>query len=163
LMGLVEVMRATDADAMLLSRGCDLTALGLNLNAPAPLYPELMTPFGNDPSLGAAPSFTTPPFYRMPRPLPPALSKLPLFSDETLFYIFYTLPRERLQEAAAQELYRRAWRFHKELKVWMTPDEQAPPVKGNGYERGMFICFDPTVWAKVRKEGTLYYDQLEQR
>ena len=36
--------------------------------------------------------------------LPPPQQKMGSFSDGTLFYIFYTMPRDLLQEAAAQEL-----------------------------------------------------------
>jgi CCR4-NOT transcription complex subunit 2 len=36
---------------------------------------------------------------------PSAQSKMPKFSDETLFYIFYAMPQDVLQDAAAYELY----------------------------------------------------------
>ena len=32
---------------------------------------------------------------------------------ETLFYIFYSMPRDAMQAAAAVELYNRKWRYHK--------------------------------------------------
>jgi len=35
----------------------------------------------------------------------PLQSKVPSFSDETLLYIFYTMPRDIMQEIVAQELY----------------------------------------------------------
>lgn len=48
--------------------------------------------------------FKLPACYKNVNP-PPAISKIFQFSDETLFYIFYTMPRDVMQEAAAQELY----------------------------------------------------------
>ena len=39
---------------------------------------------------------------------------------ETLFYIFYNMPRDTLQAYAATELYNRDWRYHKDLKLWFT-------------------------------------------
>ena len=38
---------------------------------------------------------------------------------ETLFYLFYSMPKDLLQACAAQELYRRDWRYHGELRLWM--------------------------------------------
>ncbi|KAH6566168.1 hypothetical protein BASA62_006857 [Batrachochytrium salamandrivorans] len=82
------------------------------------------------------------------------------------------MPRDVLQEATAQELYDRSWRFHKELKLWLCKDTQAsagsaisnePFVKGTGFERGVYIFFDPLTWSRVKKEWVLYYDQLEGR
>jgi CCR4-NOT transcription complex subunit 2 len=39
---------------------------------------------------------------------PPAAHKIPNFTDETLFFIFYSQPRDYMQELAAQELCARA-------------------------------------------------------
>ena len=38
-----------------------------------------------------------------------------------------------------------------------------PLVRGNGFERGIFIFFDPSTWQKVRKEWIVYYEMLEER
>jgi CCR4-NOT transcription complex subunit 2 len=35
----------------------------------------------------------------------PVHSKIQSFSDETLFYIFYTMPRDIMQEVVVAELY----------------------------------------------------------
>lgn len=35
---------------------------------------------------------------------PPAIHKIQAFSEETLFYIFYSMPQDSLQETAASEL-----------------------------------------------------------
>jgi CCR4-NOT transcription complex subunit 2 len=59
---------------------------------------------------------------------PPSLKleHLSKFTLETLFYMFYAIPRDILQASAAQELYRREWRYQSEFRVWMrarTPAE----------------------------------------
>ena len=46
------------------------------------------------------------------------------FALGTLFYIFYTFPRDILQVLASQELYNRHWKFHIESKVWFLPQSQ---------------------------------------
>ncbi|KAJ1869568.1 transcriptional regulator, partial [Coemansia sp. S17] len=87
-----------------------------------------------------------------------------LFSEETLFYIFYTLPREELQLVAAEELYRRQWRYHKELHLWLTKDpDTQPTARTPRGEQSMFIFFDPGVWQKVKKEFLVIYEMLEDR
>lgn len=52
---------------------------------------------------------------------PPVLktTHLSKFHIETLFYIFYSMPKDVLQAYAAQELYAREWRYHGELKMWL--------------------------------------------
>ncbi len=40
------------------------------------------------------------------------------FTNETLFYIFYNMARDTLQICAAEELYKRKWRYHIEHNVW---------------------------------------------
>ena len=78
---------------------------------------------------------------------PPALKTghLSKFQLETLFYIFYALPKDVLQAYAAQELYTREWRYHAESKLWFkraTPSESGV-VSGNGLSSGgQFIYFD---------------------
>jgi CCR4-NOT transcription complex subunit 2 len=50
------------------------------------------------------PKYDLPACYRMSAP-PSAQSKMSKFSDETLFYIFYAMPQDALQDAAAYELF----------------------------------------------------------
>jgi CCR4-NOT transcription complex subunit 2 len=54
-------------------------------------------------SLQIEPDFHLPSCYNV-QPPPPPQSKVATFSDETLFFIFYSTPRDILQEVAAQEL-----------------------------------------------------------
>ena len=74
------------------------------------------------------------------------------------------MPRDILQEASAQELYKRNWRFHKEFKLWLTKDKDSEVLqKGSDFERGVYVFFDPSSWTRVKKEWILYFDQLEER
>ncbi|TPX66767.1 hypothetical protein CcCBS67573_g07725 [Chytriomyces confervae] len=51
-------------------------------------------------------------------------------SDDALLMAFYAFPRDRVQEAAAQELHSRGWRFHKDIKVWLCKEEQTVSISG---------------------------------
>ncbi|CAG8532930.1 5579_t:CDS:2, partial [Scutellospora calospora] len=104
LLGLLSVIRMTDPDLSMLALGSDLTTLGLNLNSPDALYATFTSPWSeNNQAIGLIePEYHLPSCYNV-QPPPPAQSKIGSFSDETLFYIFYSMPRDILQETAAQE------------------------------------------------------------
>ena len=118
LLGLLSVIRMTDPDLNTLALGTDLTTLGLNLNSSECLHSSFTSPWSNTPSR-REPEYSLPSCYFMQ---PPALkgAHFAKFTLETLFYIFYAMPRDTLQVAAGQELYKRDWRYHKELKLWFT-------------------------------------------
>jgi CCR4-NOT transcriptional regulation complex NOT5 subunit len=62
--------------------------------------------------------------------------------------------------------YNRNWRYHKELKTWLTKDPSAPEMlftKTPQYEKGVFTFWDLNSWCKVNREFILYYDMLEDR
>lgn len=117
--GLIEVIKMTDKDLSALALGVDLLTLGLNLNSQDCLYSFFNSPFTDHPSAIES-QFVTPRCYVMHPPSlkPEHLSKYQL---ETLFYMFYTAPRDIKQACAAQELYRREWRYHGELMLWLKP------------------------------------------
>lgn len=140
LLGLLSVIRMTEPDLNTLALGTDLTTLGLNLNSPECLYATFASPWADSPAR-RDPEYCLPQCYYMQ---PPALktshfSKLQL---ESLFYIFYNMPRDTLQAYAATELYNRDWRYHKDLKLWFT--------RGSGSEggKGNYIYFDINSWEK---------------
>ncbi|KAL7747664.1 transcriptional regulator [Sorochytrium milnesiophthora] len=170
LLGLLNIIRMTDTDMNALALGTDLTTLGLNLNSPDVLYATFVSPFSetpHNPSYGTIePEYHLPACYTSIQLQQPASSpqKIASFSDETLFYIFYSMPRDITQEAAANELFNRNWRYHKDLRLWLTKDPSGETVlKTATSERSTFIFFDVTGWEKVRKEYTLYYESLEDR
>jgi len=88
----------------------------------------------------------TPDCYLLhPPPLKPEhLSK---FHTETLFYMFYQLPRDLLQAIAAQELYRRDWRYHGELKIWLKP-RTAQEIAAQGHPTIQFFYFEIKTWSQ---------------
>ncbi|CAH0473549.1 unnamed protein product [Peronospora belbahrii] len=100
-----------------LAMGCDLTLLGLNLNSGDPLHPTFASPWVDE-HLTKEPQFSLPTCYYNQ---PPVLktTHLSKFHLETLFFIFYSMPKDVLQAYAAQELYSREWRYHAELKTWL--------------------------------------------
>jgi len=116
LLGLLDVIRMTNADLNTLALGSDLTTLGLNLNSSECLYSTFASPWAEAPTT-REPQFTLPLCYYM-QPPPLKTSHLSKFQLETLFYIFYAMPRDVLQAYAAQELYNREWQYHQDLKLW---------------------------------------------
>ncbi|KAI5479452.1 hypothetical protein MNV49_003596 [Pseudohyphozyma bogoriensis] len=157
LLGLLEIIRNSDRDPDLamLALGSDLGRLGLDLGGEGNLYSTFITPWSDSKTasqLNIEPEFHLPSCYNVQPP--PAQTKIGNFSDETLFFIFYSQPRDAMQEMAAHELYKHNWRYHKELRLWLTKEAGTEPTqKTASYERGSF--FDPTLWERVRKDFVL--------
>ncbi|KAF7151848.1 hypothetical protein RHSIM_Rhsim02G0013500 [Rhododendron simsii] len=42
------------------------------------------------------------------------------FSMDTLYYVFFSMPKDEAQLYAANELYNRGWFYHRELRLWLT-------------------------------------------
>lgn len=152
LLGLLHVIRMTDADLNTLALGLDLTTLGLNLNSPECLYATFASPWVDTPTT-KDPQFTLPQCYNMQ---PPALKTghLSEFALETLFYIFYAMPQDSLQAYAAQELYKREWRYHRELRLWFAKYPAGAEVPA-GTTPPQFLYFDINAWAKRAYTGTV--------
>lgn len=145
LLGLLKIIRLSDADRNALAVGSDLTSLGLNLNSSENLYSTFASPW-SEKSASQEPQYQLPMCYYMQ---PPALKTghLSKFQLETLFYIFYALPKDVLQAYAAQELYSREWKFHVELKLWF---KRASPAEG-----GQFVYFDINSWERRLFNGNM--------
>lgn len=81
---------------------------------------------------------------------PPALKTghLSKFQLETLFYIFYALPKDVLQAYAAQELYAREWRYHIESKLWFKRATPSDGVPSNNSSVVQYIYFDVNSWER---------------
>ncbi len=68
------------------------------------LYSTFITPWADSSAAHSVePDFHLPGCYSV-QPPPPGPGKAAAFSDETLFFMFYSSPRDALQEVAAQEL-----------------------------------------------------------
>ncbi|XP_020113985.1 probable NOT transcription complex subunit VIP2 isoform X2 [Ananas comosus] len=161
LLGLLSVIRMNDQDLASLALGIDLTTLGLNLNSPDNLYKTFGSPWSNEPAKGE-PEFSIPNCYCAEQPPPLSARHFSKFQLETLFYIFYSMPKDEAQLYAANELYSRGWLYHRDLKLWLRCME--PLVKTQIYERGSYLCFDPNTWDTFRKDNfVLHYEALEKR
>ncbi|KAK9447445.1 uncharacterized protein V1518DRAFT_421012 [Limtongia smithiae] len=160
--GLMSFMKMdNNNDIQLLAMGSDLTTLGLNLNQdPEPLSLTFGSPWFETSKTKVEPDFRLPACYNV-QSAPNQQTKIANFSDETLFYIFYSMPRDIMQEAAAVELTGRNWRYHKELKLWLTKDAGSEPIPQSGlHERGVYTFFDPNSWERIKKEYVLYYQDI---
>eukprot|EP00561_Arcocellulus_cornucervis_P013169 CAMPEP_0185802906 /NCGR_PEP_ID=MMETSP1322-20130828/2276_1 /TAXON_ID=265543 /ORGANISM="Minutocellus polymorphus, Strain RCC2270" /LENGTH=387 /DNA_ID=CAMNT_0028498713 /DNA_START=178 /DNA_END=1341 /DNA_ORIENTATION=- len=153
LLGLLGIIRITDADRNALALGQDLSALGLNLE---PSANKLLDAFGGPFTDKAATKdfrYNIPACYfaTSPQLKTGQLSRLNL---DSLFYMFYGLPKDSFQAHAAQELYRREWRYHTESKVWF---KRAVP--GDGVDLGdgspKYIYFDYTTWDRQLFNGNV--------
>ena len=140
--GLIEVIKMSDKDLSALALGVDLLTLGLNLNSQDCLYTFFNSPFTDQPSLES--QFNIPQCYLMHQPTlkPEHFAKYQL---ETLFYMFFTAPRDLKQACAAQELYRREWRYHGELMLWLKPRSQQEIMQA-GHPNVPFQFFDVNAW-----------------
>lgn len=138
LLGLLKVIRMTDLDLNTLALGMDLTTLGLNLNSPDCLHATFASPWSDTPARKEPEMYLPSCYYMNPPQLKTA--HLQKFSLETLFYIFFNMPRDTLQACAAAELYNRGWKYHRDLKTWfIMQEEDASP---------RWVCFDPNTWEK---------------
>lgn len=70
------------------------------------------------------------------------------FHIETLFYIFYYMPRDALQNYAADELSKRKWKYHIDLALWFSMDNSNSEEKNTEN----FYYFNPNEW-KICKYG----------
>jgi len=145
LLGLLNVIQMSSADLNTMALGTDLTTLGLNLNSTEPLYSTFASPWASKPCQ-REPEFSLPMCYYM---LAPTLKTghFQKFQLETLFYIFYMLPKDTMQAVAASELHSRDWKFHSELGMWFC--KQPESGKGGGFSRpSTYVYFDVKVWER---------------
>lgn len=128
------------------------------------LYSAFITPWADSSAAHTVePDFHLPACYNV-QPPPPGPNKATAFSDETLFFMFYSSPRDALQEIAANELFTRNWRYHKEMRLWLTKETgTAASQKVPGGEHGTYSYWDPENWEKARKEMTVLYADLEEK
>ncbi len=144
LMGMLDMLRANDREANILALGTDLNSLGLNLNSGDFLYPSFSSPFDEGSGQASEPKYNIPPCYIMP--ISPNLKQehITKFLIETLFYMFYSMPRDIMQVRAAVDLYRREWKYHGELKIWVR--QRTPAELASSMPNAQFQFFDVTDW-----------------
>lgn len=164
LLGLLSVIRMSNPDLTSLALGIDLMTLGLNLNSSEILNKKFASPWSEEPAKGE-PHFSVPECFNSKQL--PALNQafFSRFRQETLFYIFYSMPKEEAQLYAANELHTRGWFYHREFHLWfIRVPKMEPLVKTNTYERGCYFCFDPNSWETTRKDNfVVQYEMVEKR
>jgi len=141
LLGLLDVIRMTNPDLNTLALGSDLTTLGLNLNSAECLYSTFASPWAEAPTT-REPQFSLPMCYYM-QPPPLKTSHLSKFQLETLFYIFYAMPKDVLQAYSAQELYNREWQYHQDMKLWFKRGSSGDGLSTMSHQ---YIYFDINTW-----------------
>ncbi|XP_020695529.2 probable NOT transcription complex subunit VIP2 isoform X2 [Dendrobium catenatum] len=163
LLGLLSVIRVNDPNLTSLAMGMDLTTLGLNLlSPPGDLHKKFNSPWSDEPAKGES-EYCIPTCYNS-KPHPTLKQgHFEKFNDGTLFYIFYSMPKDEAQLFAAYELYSRRWVYHRELQLWLRRIGE-PLVKTQTYERGSYHYFDPSTWQTIRKDNfVLTYEALEKK
>ncbi|KAG6852462.1 hypothetical protein C0991_011764 [Blastosporella zonata] len=167
LLGLLAMLKnvGTDLDQGMSGIGTDLGTMGLDMGYAGELYSTFITPWADQSAARTVePDFHLPACYASVQAPPPGPSKASAFSDETLFFMFYSSPRDALQEVAAQELWNRNWRYHKDLRLWITKESgTSPSQKVPGGEQGQYTFWDPENWCKERKDMTVLYADLEEK
>jgi CCR4-NOT transcription complex subunit 2 len=204
ILGLAEIIRVAHSDRVSLALGLDSEAIITALSATptgieqedkaSPLLSRLLTSpwseVGSNRRGQNSLESILPACYNVQAP-PHAATRLAAFTEETLFYMFYGMPRDRMQEMAARELtLNRGWRYHKEMRLWILASSAAPtaasmtagisqlrispfpstsnldsptPVHDSALVAS-YIAFDPNTWSKVRKEFSIIKeDVLEDR
>ena len=168
MIGLLTFIRAaeTEPNLVTLALGSDLTTLGLNLNSTESLYHTFGSPFSDTTCKPHEIDFYAPQEYLISSYIRDKLPQMKLgrYSEDLLFYLYYTNCGDILQLAAAAELYARDWRYHKDERVWITRfPGMEPQIKTNTYERGTYYYFHLAGWRKVPKEFHVEYERLEEK
>jgi len=83
------------------------------------------------------------------------MDKLPPqeITDEVLLFMFYAMPRDRMQREAAQVLLSRGWLYDTELQTWMKRTPNTVPLRlDQEWERGSWQFFDANEWRLQQKD-----------
>lgn len=165
LKGISLLVKMEQKDITTSAMGQDLGLMGLDLGDELEILKSLASPWQETSRSEVEPYFSLHELIlqkNIQPPPEPCDTKILSFMDETLFYIFYTKPRDTLQEYAARELVARNWRYHRDIQVWLTKDSNVEPVLiSPDVERGVYIFFDPHNWEKIRKEFVLHYSSVQ--
>ncbi|KAG2320152.1 hypothetical protein Bca52824_013365 [Brassica carinata] len=156
-------IRDTNPDVTTLALGIDLQAMGLDMTSKENLFKTFASPWANEPLKEDQDHFDLPQCYNAIQLPPPNQEMFRRFAMKTLFYIFYSMPKDEAQLYAANELNNRYWFYHKEHKCWFKRIGK-PLLQTNAYERGTYDCFDLDKFETVQKENiVIYYEMLERR
>ncbi|WVR05908.1 hypothetical protein IAU60_002934 [Kwoniella sp. DSM 27419] len=154
-------MHMNKTDRGMLVFGEELEELGMDVNGEDALFPTFVTPWTDANSLSQPPRIEE--TYHIPQcyhvQAPPVTTKLPNFTEDTLFLAFYLSPQDVQQLEVAEELYTRGWRYHTDLQTWITsptlPNIDLVSIHSEGsgqphWIRGPFMYLDTRTWTKQR-------------
>ncbi|KAG8798303.1 hypothetical protein FRC17_007514 [Serendipita sp. 399] len=137
----------------------------MELDNPGSLYPKFATPWADYTSVEPVtePNYHLPSCYNVAPP-PPDAKKAAQFSDETLFFTFYAMPRDTFQDIAAQELYNRGWKYHKAQRLWINMEPvQAESLRQSGMEGTLCTIWDVEAWERQPRMLRIDLRELENR
>lgn len=105
MLGLMNIIRTTHGPNPSLALGIDPDQLGLcSLELSEPIHKNFQGPWCDMDRSGTTILDNYLPSCYNVQPSPSVVTKLSAFADETLFYMFYAMPKDRMQELAAHEL-----------------------------------------------------------
>ncbi|KAG5484472.1 hypothetical protein LSCM1_07842 [Leishmania martiniquensis] len=153
-----------DADELnftFITRGVDITQIGLSVTEEGWLHTTLATLPLDSYEYFILPEFKIPESYKKPRPKSLSMKSFHQFKEETLFYIFYSMPRDVLHLAAARALYERGWRYNKRAQHWLHPvkaedgtlmEKVTTGPDGQKIFTGTYTIFQPNEWKQSRTQ-----------
>ncbi|KAG5505573.1 hypothetical protein JIQ42_08339 [Leishmania sp. Namibia] len=157
----ISQQEADELNFTFITRGVDITQIGLSVTEEGWLHTTLATLPLDSYEYHILPEFKIPDSYKKPRPKSLSMKSFHQFKEETLFYIFYSMPRDVLHLAAARALYERGWRYNKRAQHWLHPvkAEDGTPVEkastgpdGQKLLTGTYTIFQPNEWKQTRTQ-----------
>ncbi|CAF1060292.1 unnamed protein product [Didymodactylos carnosus] len=166
LVGLLQIIQQAEKDPVASTLlNCDLTTLGLSkLFNQTDLYPSFISPFVDQQARPHEIDYQVPYEYQMGIQIRDKLPqvKFDQLNEDTLFFLFYLFGNDYIQISAANELYRRDWRYHKDERIWLTRIKNImPDQKFETYETGVYCVFDVPLWRKTHKSMRIDYEKLD--
>ncbi|CAF3379639.1 unnamed protein product [Rotaria socialis] len=165
LVGLLQMIQQAEKNpdsSMLLN--FDLTTLGLSMESTSDLHPSFISPFSDNQARAYEIDYQVPVEYQMGMQIREKLPQVNFstLNEDTLFFLFYLFGNDYVQLSAANELYKRDWRYHKEERIWLTRIKNImPDQKYDTYETGVYCVFDVQLWRKTHKSMRIDYDKLD--
>ncbi|CAJ1006471.1 putative NOT2 / NOT3 / NOT5 family [Leishmania naiffi] len=157
----ISQQEADELNFTFITRGVDITQIGLSVTEEGWLHTTLATLPLDSYEHYILPEFKIPDSYKKPRPKSLSMKSFHQFKEETLFYIFYSMPRDVLHLAAARALYERGWRYNKRAQHWLHPvkaedgslmEKTTTGMDGEKIFTGTYTVFQPNEWKQVRTQ-----------
>lgn len=134
--------------------GFDLTTLGLKLNSSDYIHKTFSSPTTDqhdERKSSVREEYSLPECYKNIEFKDKKEVFIPKFFEESLFYMFYSMPNDKMQIQAARELIKKGWVYHKTLKLWFRKIKILE--QRTDYEKGNYHYFDVEKWEKKTKNA----------